>query len=350
MEPNKQLWNYVGLSDRETLLTGTLGWLMDPSGNHNAGPVFLQRIFRRIGFNDTSDLGNYEVEVEETDKRSRFDLRIKRENQTELILEAKCKTYGSKKQLEKYEKSAPVVGRIGYGEFNYPDLNDEERKKFPLLTYQEVAEDLEVVKQKADSYNDLIDSVKHHITLESQGFENLKQYYFQENVDQPPAKENRQHLGTKFLHELYWRWFKEMGDFTDWKQKNDVSGTWCANHDRDAKNGEFLAYPGLGLSLPGPVHTWIQLELQGDLYGRADEIIGKCELRVSHEQTNEHRQTVYNVFKENKENLRDLGMPMLSRKPSNRNNYYTALRRMLTRAEFRYSALRDLIVNRLMDH
>jgi hypothetical protein len=149
------LWKFLAPADRETFLSGCIAWLMDPEGSHGLGRAVLDRFLCPERINVALDPGSATEIVPEDlgGRRKRFDIAVKQGGQPRVVLEVKCKTTGSSAQLETYRQEGARVARIAFGEYNFPDLNDAQRRDFPFISIQEVAEWLrELAPQAAIGY------------------------------------------------------------------------------------------------------------------------------------------------------------------------------------------------------
>ncbi|HKJ33058.1 MAG TPA: PD-(D/E)XK nuclease family protein, partial [Balneolales bacterium] len=141
METN--LWDFLGLADRETLLSGLIGWFLNPRGEHGLGDSFLNKIIRRSGIK-IDHISEPKIEVEKKVRNGRrFDILLSDGEKSKIAFEVKCKTEGSAEQLINYQNIAPniVIVRIGFGEWNwnYPELSEKQRKFFPLIRFKDIA-------------------------------------------------------------------------------------------------------------------------------------------------------------------------------------------------------------------
>src|SRR3990172_10401581 len=106
------LWAYLAPVDRETFISGILSWLMDQKGNHGLREEFIKRILHKAGIQILPS-DKIQIVPEHISKEGkRFDIAIWL-NDRLVILEVKCKTKGTKKQLQEYERKAKVI-RVGF--------------------------------------------------------------------------------------------------------------------------------------------------------------------------------------------------------------------------------------------
>lgn len=340
---NDNLWDFIGLADKETLLTGVLGWLLNPKADHELGDLFLNKLLENAGLNTFS---NPVIEVEKRiNRRRRLDISLSNDGEPMVAFEVKCKTYGSVEQLYNYNETAPFVVRIGFGEWNYPNLNEIDRKRFPLLRFNEIAEILVETASSVGKYSDLINSVVVHLNKESKYFDDLYKYYIEESTDEPPTENSS--TSQRFINLLYWRWFTERFDKDfphiewDWTKKSMYSGVLCITRSVIISEKSELHLGSIDLKLSGPLEAWVHLEVnnKASLVGNNDGIVGKIQFRVT---GREDLNTIHEEFKKHEQQLTQMGYYVAKKKPGS-SNYYNAITRMLTRKEMRYSSIIRII-------
>lgn len=179
--------------------SNVLGWLMDPSGNHNLGPYFAKKFIAKVFTNpanteDEDKLSNYDVlEISghpyhdltvykelQTSNRKRIDLlAISDLHKIVLLIENKYWSGESEGQLEEYIEYARSV----YGGYKiipvFLTLQDEEptHEDYLMLGYSDV---LSILQQLLDSRKDYMNAHIHSFLsyysdiLEDQLVENEK--------------------------------------------------------------------------------------------------------------------------------------------------------------------------------
>lgn len=340
---NNNLWDFIGLADKETFLTGVIGWLLNPNADHGLGNLFLKEILNGVGLELEPDLI---VEVEKMiKKRRRLDISLNSNGQPRVAFEVKCKTYGSADQLYRYAESVPFVVRIGFGEWNYPDLSEKEREQFPLIRFKEMAKILEKSAISVTRYSDLIGSLVGHLNKESKLFDDVYNYYIEEINDKPIVGFN--FSNQRFLNLLYWRWFIEKFDKDypnidwKWRKKSMTSGVHCITQAEEfSENGE-LYLKSFDLKLSGPFKAWVHLELnnKASLVGNDDGIVGKIQFRVT---GRDDLNTIHDEFKKHEDLIIQRGYYVAMKKPGT-SNYYNAITKKLSRKEMRYSSIVNII-------
>ncbi len=346
---NNDLWHFIGLSDRETLISGILGWFLNPTGDHGLGNTFLIEIMKQVGIektftNDTS------VQVEQNSKGGRrFDILLTINDGEKIAIEVKCKTYGSVNQLKKYSEKVSKVIRVGFDEWNYPDLDNTEREKYPLLKFKEIATILKRVARDKNNYNDLISSISKHLINESDAFDHIYEYYISEKKASPPHNYYKKNKGQRFVNILFWSWFLEKMEDTDldlkynWKINSERSGVWCAGLNINVPENEVISLNSFNLKLNGPFNAWVHFEVnnKATLFGDEKEVAGKVQLRI----TDSNRlNLIHEEFKKSLAELNDRGYQIPKRRPGN-SIYYNAITRYLSKRELRYSSLVQILRN-----
>lgn len=179
--------------------SNVLGWLMDPTGNHNLGPYFSKKIIAKVFMNPTNTededkLSNYDVlEISshpyydltvfkelQTSNRKRIDLlAVSSLHKIVLLIENKYWSGESEGQLEEYIEYARSI----YGGYKiipiFLTLQDEEptHEDYLMLGYSDV---LTILKQLLETRKDYMNAHVHHFIsyytdiLEDQLVENEK--------------------------------------------------------------------------------------------------------------------------------------------------------------------------------
>lgn len=321
MATGQTLWDYTNLSDRETLISGLLAWLLNPTADHQMGAALLHRVIQDSGAQKPAQPELVRVEAEARGKRGRrFDISIEEDGRRLLILEVKCKTHGSAKQLRTYADDEPqaTVARVAFEEWNYPKLSDEDRRRFPLITFERIATLIRETQQPSAPYSDLMASFARHLEGEATALNQLQDYYVTGSRVESPVRSGSLSLSKRFVQQLFWRWFldKQGQGFAEWNTRTQTSGVWCGGPRTDAGDSQQLVLPGLGLSLPGPLTAWIHLELRGDLFGVPDTEVARAQLRISGEASNEHRRSVLLLIRDSEDPLGQAGWRLPRRRPS----------------------------------
>lgn len=344
------LWEFIGLSDRETLLSGIIGWLLNPKGDHNLGDSVLNKFLKLAGIENSLFTDNSNVQVEQKSKSGRrFDIFIKDQNNNKVAIEVKCKTDGTLKQLKNYSESVPTIIRIGFGEWNFPDMGEFDRNNYPLITFKEIAGILENVGKKSNKYNDLISSCIEHLNRESNIFDHIYEYYITENRSLALNNYNRE-KGKRFYNRLYWRWIltkmiKNDPDIkNNWKIKSQSSGDCFAGADRKVGDNEILNLNSFNLELKGPFKVWIHFEIKNkaSLFGPENNNVGEVQLRIDN---SKYLKLLHEEFKKSKEVLNKKGYELPKQKPKKGSNYYRAITKPLTKNELKYSSLVNILRN-----
>lgn len=344
----RTLWSYLNLADRETLASGFLSWLLDPRGDHGLGSTLLDELANAAGFS-VEDTEAVTIARETSGgNRRRFDIHIEEAGEPVAALELKCKTAGSAAQLEGYDEILPHVVRVAYGEWNFPELSESDRERFPLVTFAELADCIErAVEEKSSDYELMLLSFARHLREETRRFQDLKSYYVTEEIDQLPTGGGGLPLGNRFTNRLLWRWFvnrveEDRPDLSgDWTCRSESSGVWCSGTVIRLRDGEREELPELGITLEGPLKASCHFEIQGSgsLFGPPDEEVGEAILRIQGESSGEQRRRLYRQCEAATDELEDHGFRPSRRRPSTGAGYWSALRRPLSREELRYSEL-----------
>jgi len=344
-------WSLLGPSDRETLLSGLLAWFMDPEGSHGLGEAFLVRVLERCAVPTSSGHGKFAVATEEAGRRGRVDIMVRESDAPVLILEVKCRTTGAVGQLHRYREAYPkaVVGRLAFDEWNFPDLEPDDRAQFPLIRLEDLAQDLEAEVGKLRAFPDLTSSVIGHLRDESRAFGELRRYYVTEERDEPPISRRDTRLGRRFESGLVLRWIRECLEEERGEEHRRVgkerSGVWLAGWNRKAEAGEALVLDGLGITIPGPVGVWIHLEIdQGNsLFGPPGDEVGKAQLRIHQDREPPgQRARVFESLVDSRDRIEAKRFRLPSRRPGS-GSYYSALTRPLKREDLRYSNIVALL-------
>lgn len=342
------IWNFLAPADRETFISGVLAWLMDCNGNHDLKSEFLEGMFQKVQLK-INNSSNIKIATEDSlDNDKRFDISVKINNNLFAIFEVKCKTKGTKKQLERYSKKANSVFRIGFDEWNFTDIDDNDRKKYPLIKYSEIADILKncMSYQKSQYFNFLQDFSNQFIN-ESEYFISLKKYFIDEIQNEIPQIPHFHRYSQRFYNMLFWDWFIQ-------KIKNDVrfknlnlltkserSGVWFILSPGIVDSHATKKFNHLNLQLQGKFDYWVHIELvnKTGIIAEKGEKVGYIQLRISHE---DDRDNIYNLIS-SPNNAIQKNKFIVSKRPSKNYSYYSVLKRELTIDEFRYSKLTEII-------
>lgn len=342
------LWNFLAPADRETFISGTLAWLMDYNGDHSLKNEFLNKMLSLV-HNKIKDSDIIEITPEESfGTGKRFDISVKVNGDLFVVFEVKCKTTGSKKQLERYSKDADVI-RISFDEWNFPDLDEQERQKYPLIKFSYVIDYLKKCKSfRVSPYYTFLENFSTHLVKESEYFESLINYFINETTEDIPKLPNFHRYSQRFYNMLYWNWFKEkissdntLSMLTP-NSRSESSGVWFSLTPEIVESGNLKKFNSLDLELPGKFWPWIHIELANKtgIISENGEIVGYIQLRLCDE---DDREKIFQMIKNANTALDKHKFLLRSRKPSNSSNYYSAFKRELSVEEFRYSNLIKII-------
>lgn len=340
-EPHS-VWQYLAPADRETFVSGTICWLMDPKGTHDLGNRLLSVLLKKLGLsaNTNSELIIRPEVTEGRDKR--FDICVYENGDQIAVFEVKCKTFGSREQIEKLAQTQTRLGRIAFDEWNFPDLSEDARTDYPLITFAELAKILSQIPSVEK--NPFVSSFATHLRKEAEFFQKLRDFFIKETEVEPPKLPTIHRFSERFCNQLFWHWFKEQIRKknrlnTDWETRSEHSGVWFASEG--IRIAESLSLPKLNLNLSGSFSNWIHIELTngtGGILGKRGEEVGKIEMRI-YKDTN-CRNALFDQIKN-----ADLGCKFQPRnpRPASQDNYWYAIRRPLKLEDFRFSKLRKLI-------
>lgn len=342
---HNDLWHYIGLSDRETMISGMIGWLLDPNGDHGLGVSFLNEVIKKI---KVAHISYPTVHVEhKSKKKQRFDILLSDQEKPQVAFEVKCKTYGSKEQLERYSKIVPTIVRVGYAEWNFLDLDDSERKKYPLLTFSDIADILEKTAKNRGKYDDLINSIIGHLRKESEVLYDLIRYYISEEKTEIPKRNSLINKGDRFFNLLLWQWFQdrikkyEPEIKKEWISKAETSGVWCYGAKKKISSNESLELETFGLNISGPFEAWIHFEIidRHSLFSDEKHNIGKVQLRITNANS---LNLIHEEFVSARKRITEHGYELPRRKPG-KSSYYNAMTKRLSRKDIRYSSLVNIL-------
>ena len=347
------IWHYLAAADRETFLSGSIAWLLDPQGDHGLGSAFANRVLKALGVRDvaTDRIG---VAPEERGGRDRrFDIMLKADDKHLAVLEVKAKTSGSAHQLHKYAETVPYVGRVGFEEsWNFPDLTDEEREQFRLIRFSEICEVLDDLTRDVENRRrPFIRGLVEHLREEEAAVRGLEDYYMR-GLGEPPTRPHVHRYSDRSANGLYWRWFKDRWEAEDlptldWHIGSERSGNWLSAWEPPLQvdADEQLSVPGTPIQLHGPFrwHPHVEIWNQASLFGEADEDVGELRLKLM-ELPPGRGGEIYNVLAAAASELSAIAARGRRHRPKEGESF-TALWWTLRRKDLRYSSLK----RRLLD-
>ena len=338
-------WQYLAPADRETFISGTICWLMDPKGDHGLDNQLLSVLLEKLELsaNTNSELTIRPEVTESRDKR--FDIGVYENDNLIAVFEVKCKTFGSREQIENYAQTQTRLGRIAFDEWNFPYLNEDERTDYPLITFAELAD--EISRQTSTEEHPFVSSFAYHLKQEAEFFQKLRDFFIEETEAEPPKLPTIHRFSDRFCNQLFWHWFKEHSRKrnllkTKWMTKSEQSGVWFSLYDEKISlyGGKKRPLPVLNLELHGSFDPWIHIELDNKtgILAEKDEVVGSIQMRIT-----EDKDCRNDLFQQIIES--DLGYDFHppKRRPSPTYSYWTALHRPLKLEDFRFSKLRKLI-------
>ena len=330
------VWQYLAPADRETFVSSAICWLMDPKGDHGLGNQLLSVLLEKLELSAKTN-SELTIKPEVTEGRDkRFDISVYENRDQIAIFEVKCKTFGSREQLKKYPKK---LGRIAFEEWNFPNLSEDDRTDYPLITFAKLAE---ILSQISSVENNLfVFSFATHLRQEAEFFQKLRNFFIEETEVEPPQLPTIHRFSDRFCNQLFWHWFKEHSRKRNLlKTKpttgSERSGVWFALDSVSKKRPLSV----LNLELSGSFAYWIHIELDDrtGILAKKGEVVGSIQMRIT-----EDKECRNNLFQQIKG--ADLGYDFQppKRRPSKSSQYWTALRRPLKLEEFRFSKLHELI-------
>lgn len=345
MMSKKDVFSYLGVADRETLLSGLLAWLLDPGGSHGLGTGFLMLVWRRVFPTEVLPQDAI-INVEDREGRDkRFDISVCNSSKKRLlVLEVKCKTNGTARQLESYADKGMTVWRIGFAEWNWVDLDHKQQERFPLITFSVVAlmmkEALRGLSQEKP-YRAFIEVLAAHLEEESCFFAELEEYFFGAGSEPLPAPRTSLRHSSRFYNLLYWKWFKKRLDSdrrfrsVTWKPAtSETSGVLFATHPvplTDATTGWVRRLVAVPVS---PVFWWVKVELKEGLPAQRDtDPAGRIQLHFRGEKT------ALSQIYDDVSGRSDLPADFLPAGKRPGRGTFSTLTRRLTVKEFRYPTL-----------
>ena len=336
------VWQYLAPADRETFVSGTICWLMDPKGDHGLGNQLLSVLLEKLELsaNTNSELTIRPEVTEGRDKR--FDICVYENDNLIAVFEVKCKTSGSREQIENYAQTQIRLGRIAFDEWNFPDLSEDNRTNYPLITFAKLAEILSQISSTEN--NPFVFSFATHLRQEAEFFQKLRGFFIEETEEKPPQLPTVHRFSERFCNQLFWHWFKEQSWEknrlnTEWTTRSEYSGVWFAFEE--IRIAESLPLSELNLTLSGSFSYWIHIELTngtGGILGERGAEVGKIEMGIYNDTNcrNDLFDQIQNA---------DLGCKFHSaqKRPAPTYSYWKALRCPLKLEDFRFSKLHKLI-------
>ena len=332
------VWQYLAPADRETFISGTICWLMDPKGDHGLDNQLLSVLLKKLGLsaNTNSELTVKPEVTEGRDKR--FDISVYENNNLIAVFEVKCKTVGSQEQLEKYAEETKV-GRIAFDEWNFPDLKEDERTDYPLITFAELAE---ILSQISVNNNLFVFSFATHLRKEAEFFQKLRGFFIEETEAEPPQLPTIHRFSDRFCNQLFWHWFKEQNRKRNLLKTTEETKSLRSGvlfESEEIRIAESLSLSELNLTLSGSFSYWIHIEFYNKkgILGKKREDVGYIQIKIT-----EDKGCRNDLFQKIKGT--DLGYDFQPRqnRPQEDKPWY-ALWRPLKLEDFRFSKLHELI-------
>ena len=336
------VWQYLAPADRETFISGTICWLMDPKGDHRLGKKLLSLVLKKLKLS-TKTNSELTVKPEVTEGRDkRFDISVYENGEQIAIFEVKCKTLGSREQIiENYAQTQKKLGRIAFDEWNFPDLCESDRTDYPLITFADLAK--EILRQTSSENNSFVFSFATHLRKEVEFFQKLREFFIEEIGAEPPKLPTIHRFSDRFCNQLFWQWFKEHSHKhnllkTESTTDSEKSGVWFASEKK--RITESLSLSELNLTLSGSFSYWIHIEFNNKtgILAKKDEVVGYIQMKITKD--NGCRDVLFDQIKNT-----DLGCKFQSRqnRPSSKYDSWYALWRPLKLKDFRFSKLYELI-------
>jgi hypothetical protein len=291
-----------------------------------------------------------QIEPQESPSRDkRFDISIKHYATRIIVVEVKCKTFGNLQQLEHYSSDAKAVLRCGFGEWNWPDLTEEQRARFPLVTLKDIGtlvrenlgEDIQWSGYTASEFAD-------HIILESDFLEGLYNYFIECAIEHPPDPPTSFRYSQRFINQLYWHWFIQKVKEKRWpllqdnyETRSETSGVWFVPFWAKIPPGKRKYLSKIKVELPGPLEFWLHAELLNKvgLLAKPEDPVGILKLCIMGDKEPGQRQSIFDSFKRQAEILQANGWEVRPSRANPSQGYYYIISRHLTASDFRFSRL-----------
>ena len=201
------VWQYLAPADRETFISGTICWLMDPKGDHRLGNQLLSVLLEKLELSAKTN-SELTIKPEVTEGRDkRFDICVYENDNPIAVFEVKCKTFGSREQIENYAQTQTKLGRIAFAEWNFPDLSEDDRTDYPLITFAELAKILSQIPSVEK--NPFVSSFATHLRKEAEFFQKLREFFIKETEAEPPQIPTIHRFSDRFCNQLFWHLFRE---------------------------------------------------------------------------------------------------------------------------------------------
>lgn len=331
------VWQYLAPADRETFISGTICWLMDPKGDHGLGNQLLSVLLKKLELS-TKTNSELTIRPEVTSGDKRFDICVYENDNLIAVFEVKCKTHGSRDQIKNYAQTQTRLGRIAFDEWNFPGLSD--RTDYPLITFAELAE---ILSQISVNNNLFVFSFAIHLRKEAEFFQKLRGFFIEETEAEPPQLPTIHRFSERFCNRLFWDWFKEQNRKRNLLKTTEDTKSLRSGvlfESEEIRIAESLSLSELNLTLSGSFSYWIHIEFynkKGILDERGEEV-GKIEMRI-YKDTN-YRDDLFDQIKN-----ADLGCKFQPRQrpPDSESGSWYALRCPLKLEDFRFSKLHELI-------
>src|SRR5690606_29760689 len=118
----------------------------------------------------------------------RFDILLRVDEHPACVVEVKCKTAGTEDQLRRYADEGIRVVRVGFDEWNFPDLSDDLRVRFPLVKFDEISEMIDAATAKSQSpYARWLQDFSRQLRREADTFAGIGRYFIDESSDELPT-------------------------------------------------------------------------------------------------------------------------------------------------------------------
>jgi hypothetical protein len=348
------LWSYLAPADRETFASAYVAWLLDPSGTHGLGAQVQESLLRSARIATVGAPWTPKAEDKGGSDR-RFDIALYEEANRRAVIEVKTKTIGDAAQLHKYSEEGTPVIRMGFSEWNWEQLDEQDKRQFPLVKFSEFADMLDQIGPASGVDEGQARSLAIQLRDEQSFFDSLRAF-FEGNADFLQEYPNAQRLSARFYAQLFWSWFltdvEQCGRLPglQWHSRSEKSGTWCSTFPRpfsvDAGNG--LSIPDSDVVLPGPFKYSLHLEVthgEALLGGDCTNHVGVFKVHLHGEPDDEHRLLIYETLKSNVDGLKGAGLYPPDRRPRSISSWgsWTVIQRPLAVRDIRFKPLTDLV-------
>jgi hypothetical protein len=348
------IWTFAAPGDRETLASAGIAWLLDASGSHGLGSVVLRHFCQRAGIAVPE---NAKIEPEDVSRDKRFDIAVKCSDVRQMVIEVKCKTFGSAKQLQKYAGDGTKVVRCGFGEWNWPDLTDELKERFPLVTLGDigklVAKNLGEEGCKSPT---TAAELAQHLILEHEFVNHFHDCFISGVQAAWPVRQIALRYSQRFLNQLYWKWVLDTAKARDAKMFNYCklrsmgSGEGFEPFQQVIVKDHHRQLAKLEVTLPGGLGYWLYVELYNGkcvVARTPTELVGRMQLFLQeHAETGQLESIVdkFNSSAKAKE-FEELGWRVRDSRPrrKSKHRYCYLVRRELEAQDFQFNRLVGLM-------